>query len=212
MNKKIILVLLILITLVGSTFAATLTTQAPTANEFVSGGRTYVIDMNIITQDANGTEATTVPKLDIYYSIKQGELEKLIYQDTNLFDGVGVICADYNFFYSQDCNFSWSIPSAPTVSPGYYYIDYNLSEANYLGGGRTDNAFSSSRFQLNQPLAPNIAAMIALALFIVAAGLAVFGVFGLANDMNIVTFTQMIIVAIVLLVIAWTMYGSIVAV
>lgn len=213
MKAQIVLILFALILASTIAFAApNVTTNSPTANQTVYGGRTLVLDFNVLTEDANGILAATDTEVGIYYSTIAGSRSYLIYQDTNLFDATGIQCADYNFVNTTDCNYTWSVPGAPNIAIGSYYLDYNLSQPNYVAGGRTNTTKSSSVFQIQQPVSSTIVAMIALALFIGAAALAVFAVMGLGRDMDMTQFVMMVVVAIILLVIAWTLYGITLAV
>lgn len=110
-------------------------------------------DLNVLspTLDLNWNGTKTIQfeildaendKLDvnIYYSSSSGARTNLIYADTNLQDGTGITCNDYNFMVSRTCSYSWD---TTTASDGQYYIDVNASD-----GSSTAQA-SSSQFRVD---------------------------------------------------------------
>ena len=213
MNTKFVLILFALLIASSMAFAAAnVTINSPTENTVIYGGRTVTLDFNIVTEDGNAQLASVVPKLQIFYSTVAGSRSYLIYNDTNLSDGSNVQCADYNFFDTTDCNYTWSVPGAPDLMIGTYYLDFNLSYPNTTSYVRTNETFSSSAFQVQQPMSASMTSMIALALFILACAIAVVAVMGLGNGMDVRQFLMMVIAVIVALVVAWTLYASVIVV
>lgn len=149
----IIAVLLFLIAITGFSFAApSVTSVSPVSTSIWTG--THTIDFNVI--DENATQPHVNNRLYIYYSTDANARQNLIVGDTNVYDGSGVVCADYNFVNTTACYYSWTIPS--TIA-GYYYIDYNFlpnaSTTAYVWG-------SSARFTVSQPLTGGACGLVSL--------------------------------------------------
>jgi len=207
MMKKIVLVTMLLVLICSTAFAASgVTTQNPTSGQTVVGDRTFLIDMNL-TDSNSGLNTGSPDVLRIYYSTTPGTYQNLILYDANIQDASRVNCAkDYNLWTSTDCNYSWTIPNFLTVPMGDYYIDYNFGvfDANKY----TWYTASSDRFIITQPMPTASASMIALALFIAAAGLAVVFVFRMGKgDATVNELIPTAIAIIVLLIVGWTIYG-----
>jgi len=77
------------------------------------------IDVNFLIKDA--TEENTISS-DFYISYVKGAKETSFYSDSNILDGVGIVCEDYNFLDDTYCSFSQSI----FIDENYYYIDGNI--------------------------------------------------------------------------------------
>jgi hypothetical protein len=95
-------------------------------------------DLNIVlpTLDLNWSGTKTIEfdifdaendKLDVnlYYSSSSGAKTNLIYSDTNLQDGTGITCNDYNFSSSRNCSYSLNTTE---IIDGQYYIDIVVND------------------------------------------------------------------------------------
>lgn len=212
MNTKIVFVLFTLILASTLAFAApSSTVNFPSSNQLVTGTQTFITNYAFV--DENAEDARAHPqKADIYWSTGSGNLSNLIYSDTNLQDASGLVCTDYNFFNSTDCNYSWVVPNSLTMPIGNYYIDTNFQYYKGASNSYAGTIGSSAQFRVQQPMPSTMTAMIALALFIAACAIAVFAVMGLSNGTDIKQFLTMVITIIVLLIIAWTLYGAVITV
>lgn len=198
MNKNILITLMLLITITGIAFAApSITINQPTSASSWQG--TQTIDFNLIDENAEIHQSPPVVKL--YYSTTASGFAHLIVADTNVDNGSGIVCADYNFFNTTDCNYTWTIPT--TLENGFYYID-----ANYIPrtgtAGYTD---SSDRFSISQYLSGSSCSLVSLFPLLLVAALIIAIVVGamMMTGGNItgslISFTIVGIVVIVILVI-----------
>ena len=121
MDKKFLLIFsLILVLLIGGAFAVP--TIIPTSIGNVQSGDT--VNINFTLLDENTLDTNNFPsQLKLYYSTESGLYTNLIVSDTNLANGAIVICDDYNFSTTQNCYYTWTIP---TLSVRSYSIDYNF--------------------------------------------------------------------------------------
>lgn len=210
MKTRIVLILFALI--LASTLAMAtpaITINYPTTNSIVYGGQTTGIDFNIVDTDSNGILATIPAQINLYYSTIAGSKSYLILTDTNITNGTGgIVCADYNFDDSTNCDYNWATPGTGTLPSGYYYLDINYAYQGESNGVLADEDFSSNRFEAKHTMSTSIIGMITLALFIAACAIAVFAVMGLSNGADIRQFAVMVIIALVLIVIAWTLYAT----
>lgn len=198
MNNKILITLMLLITMTGLAFAApSITINQPTTTSVWQG--TQTIDFNVI--DENASAHDTAPVINLYYSTTAGGFKNVIVADTNVDNGTGIVCADYNFFETTNCTYSWTIPT--NLENGYYYID-----ANYIprtgSAGYTD---SSERFSISQYLSAGSCGLVALFPLLLVAALIIAIVVGamMMTGGNItgslISFTIVGIVVIVILII-----------
>ena len=223
MNPKIIFLLIALITLTTTAFAIPfdINSSIPTYNQTLIGTKANTIVFTI--QDSNTAPDFNLPqKLSIYWGVDANARTNLIVADTNLLDNTGVTCVwgtevvkDRNFNTAKTCQYSWTMPDYTTMPPNQrYYIDYNLGISGLVASNPPHYSYfftTSSIFQVTQPMSTSMAAMIALALFISACGLAVFAVMGLGNDMDMQTFIKLAISIIIILLVAWALYATVVA-
>ena len=224
MDKKVFLgIALLLVLFIAGTASAIpfdINSVEPTLNDSFIGTKINSIIFTI--KDSNAAPDMNLPqKLLIYWSTVSGSYQNLIINDTNVLNGVDVNCnwgtpivKDRNFNAIKTCSYSWTVPDYTTMPPNQvYYIDYNLQIAGLVADNParyTGFTSSSPAFQVYQPMSASIVAMIVLALFIAAAALAVYAVFGLTNGSDIRNTLQMFIVAMVLIVIAWSLYAVVV--
>ncbi|MEO5350109.1 MAG: hypothetical protein H7836_10740 [Magnetococcus sp. YQC-3] len=213
MEKKFIAIMgLVLLCLMAFTLAApTGSFNTPEAGQPVYGTRTYTFDFNIM--DENGdAHHTHPPIINIYWSRDTNTRNTLIISDTNLDNSTSISCADANFVNTTNCTYAWAVPDYQTMTNDDYYLD-----ANWCFWVSADvNAyqcryFSTGAFMVLQPVPSSIATMIALSLFIVAAGLAAFAVMGIfLNRIDLHQFIAMVVVVLITLMIGWTLYGTMV--
>ena len=97
----------------------------------------YWSDTQKIWFNITDTNRALVSKLKLYYSKTAGAQTNLIVNDTNLLDGVGVICpATYVFASPTACYYSLD---TTTITDGNYFIDGNLYNTDW---NRTDSSDS----------------------------------------------------------------------
>lgn len=90
------------------------------------GNYSGLTDLNFSVRDVNGT---LTPKMRIFYSNTTGALTNLIYSDTNLLDGIGITCSDYDFSDSTSCGYpQWNTTA---IADGNYFIDANLYNTDW---------------------------------------------------------------------------------
>lgn len=139
MYKKFVLIAMLLVLISSFAFSAPSISTRDLSPALV--GQQIVLDFNVI--DENTLDTSAFPDyLLIYYSTSSGGFQNLIINDTNLNDGVGVVCADDNFSTSTRCTYNWTVPN---VTPNNYFIDYNFI-VNPEGVGYTD---STSNFRID---------------------------------------------------------------
>ncbi|MEO5351012.1 MAG: hypothetical protein H7836_15415 [Magnetococcus sp. YQC-3] len=212
MEKKFIAIMgLVLLCLMAFTLAAPAGSfNTPTAGQTIQGTRTYTLDLNV--KDENGdAHGANPPKISLYWSRDANTRLTLITSDTNIDNATGIVCADKNFLITRNCTYSWSVPDYQTMTNEGYYLDVNWSYFNPTADRYISTYFSTNEFLVNQPVPSSIATMIALSLFIVAAGLAAFAVMGIfLNRIDLHQFIAMVVVVLITLMIGWTLYGTMV--
>ena len=221
MMKKILAMLMILV-LCTTAFAATQdqngvqSTTRPIFGGAIIGGQTNSIEFTLI--DRNFAPALKTPGiLNIYYSTDANARTNLIVQDTNIFDNTTVTCVwgtsvvgDRNLGTAKVCTYSWTVPSFETIKEGRYYLDYNYSMVTQLAGAGSYKFFfaASDYFNVQQPMSNNMASMIALSLFIMAAGLAVAFVLMIMRGENLDRMLVMGVAVMIALIVGWTIYST----
>lgn len=106
-------------------------------------------NINLTLGDADNTNDL---RLKLYYSKTPGAFTNLIYSDTNVHDGVGLICNNYDFGTPRDCNYSWDTTA---IMDGNYYIDANFytpTDANIVSSQafNIDNTLPSTTLSVYQ--------------------------------------------------------------
>lgn len=142
MNLKYLGVIFAILMMVSFTFAVDPDVSLSTPGTLLTGSST-ILSISIL--DSNGEDTNAYPnELYLYYSTTSGGQENPIISDTNLNDGIGIICPDYNFSSAKICTYPWTVPQSTPV--GFYYIDANLvvnpADTNWLG--------SSDNFKIEQ--------------------------------------------------------------
>jgi len=93
-----------------------------------------------ITFNVSDTDGADTHNLKLYYSTSAGGKTNLIYEDTDLDNGSGITCSDYDFTDSTSCTYSWDTTGA---SDGQYYIDAVIDD------GTTTDTDSSPIFRVD---------------------------------------------------------------
>jgi hypothetical protein len=174
MDKRFALLFISLILIATMVFAVTpaLTSNVPINGETLIGTHTYSLDFNILDGNANNTSRN--PQIvRIYWSTTSGGRENLIVADTNVQDQSRVLCADYNFIITKDCNYSWTVPDQSTMPNGRYYIDYNFGDFNGTLNAYQYYTSSSGQFTVTQPMATNACSILNILPLILAAVLVI---------------------------------------
>lgn len=161
---------------------------------------TRTIDFNLI--DENASPHSNPPVVTLYYSTTSNGQANVIVADTNVDDGTGIVCVDYNFVNQTNCTYSWSIPT--NLVNGYYYVD-----GNYLPRqGTTSYAGSSSRFEVSQKLSTNSCGLVNLFPLLVIAALIVASIvaaLSFVNGGDLSSLTVVVISALIIIVILMLM-------
>lgn len=138
MNWKLLIPIMLLICLAVPVFAApAVTSTAPSSGTTITG-TTYYLRFTLLDENGDYTKSTYPDTLRIWYSTTAGAYTNLIVSDTNLTDTTSVVCSpDQNFVTARSCYYIWNVPS---LSSGFYYIDYNF---RYTNDGATTYAYAT---------------------------------------------------------------------
>ena len=152
-------------------------------------GQTLAIGFTITGEDY---DVNNPDDLIIAYGTTAGAFTNTIYTDTNLIDGTGVTCDDYNFYDATTCSYSWVVPQ---LTPRSYYIDANYIQ-HETGTGYTD---STTAFRVENTQG---CSTLNLGVLLIALGLCFFALMRLLADTNInnmVVFAVSVIIALVII-------------
>lgn len=196
--KKIWLALIALMFMASFAFAAPSITINYPASTSVWWG-TQTIDFNVI--DENGDAHYTPPVINLYYSTTSGGFANSIIADSNVDNGTGIVCSDYNFFETTNCTYSWVVPT--NLTNGFYYVD-----ANYIprtsAAGYTD---SSDRFEVAQKFSTASCGLvglfplliIAVLIIVIIVSAMVFMIGGDLSSLTVAAVAALVVIIIMLL-------------
>ena len=182
--------------LMFSTFVLSAPSVVVTNPSSQQSGNTLAIGFTITGEDA---DVNNPDDLIIAYGSSAGAFTNSIYTDTNLIDGVGVTCDDYNFQTATACSYNWTIP---TLTPFTYYIDANYIQ-HETGVGYTD---SSTGFLIENTQG---CATFNWVVLVIALSLCFFTLMKLLNEPNPTNATMFAVSVIVGLAIIYTFATSI---
>jgi len=194
MNWKTISILFVLLFFISTAFSAPSVTITDIGS--TTSGSIIPITFTIVGEDA---DVNNPDDLIIAYSTSAGSFTNTIYTDTNLIDGVGVTCDDYNFQVSSVCTYNWTVPS---VTPFTYFVDANYIQ-HETGVGYTD---STSGFLIENTQG---CGTLNLAVLIISLAMMLFALLKLLNDTNPTNMAIFAVSIIVGLAIIYTFMSSV---